>query len=145
MAAEESLRSKRLYKLEILILKFIPFFIAIAYFANTTLSVYGIDLPILSYTTGLSLVPFIFLLLSSFVFRFCSWHRIPLYYIVVNDLLNIIDSIYEIPIENRTYLGIHIVLFFICFITVFALRKKCNNDQHIKTISTKDSRRYRCR
>ena len=136
MAAVESLRSKVLYKTEILIIKFIPFILSISYFINTALSIYKIDIPFLSYMTGISLLPWLFILLSSFVFRFCIWHRIPLYYILVNDLLNIIDSVWEIPIKNRSYLGIHIVLFFICFITIFALRKKCNNDTNIKEIST---------
>lgn len=140
MAAEERLRSKILYKTEVLIIKFIPFILAVAYFINTTLSICNIDIPLLSYLTGLSLLPWLFILISSFVFKFCTWHRIPLYYILVNDLLNIVDSIWEIPIENRSYLGIHIVLFFICFITIFALRKKCNYDNNIKEISTENSR-----
>lgn len=131
MAAVESLRNKALYKAEILIIKFIPFILAVAYFVNTVLSIYSIDIPILSYLTGLSLVPWLFILLSSFVFRFCTWHRIPLYYILGNDVLNIIDSVWEIPIEDRTYLGIHIVLFFICFIAIFMLRKKCNRNEEL--------------
>lgn len=136
MAAAENLRSKALYKTEILIIKFIPFILSIAYFVNTTLSIYNIDVPVLSYLTGLSFIPWIFIVISSFVFKFCTWHRVPLYYILANDLLNIIDSIWEIPVENRAYLGIHIVLFFICFITIFALRKKCNrNDELNKKIS----------
>lgn len=136
MAVVESLRSKILYKTEILIIKFIPFILAIVYFINTTLSICNIDIPILSYLAGLSLLPWLFILISSFVFRFCIWHRIPLYYILANDLLNIIDSIWEIPLENRPYLGIHIVLFFICFIAIFVLRKKCNHDNNTKEIST---------
>lgn len=131
MAAAENLRSKILYKIEILIIKFIPFILSIAYFINTTLSIYNVDVPILSYLTGLSFIPWVFIVISSFVFKFCTWHRVPLYYILANDLLNIVDSIWEIPIENRAYLGIHIVLFFICFITIFALRKKCNKNEEL--------------
>lgn len=137
MAAEVNLRSKFLYKLEILILKFIPFILAILYFINTALSIFEIDLPILSYLAGLSLLPFCFLLISSFVFRFCTWHRIPLYYIIFNNILNIIDLTYEIPVENREYFGIHLIIFFMCFIATFVLRKKCNkNDRYTKEIST---------
>ena len=140
MAAGVNLKNKFLYKLEILILKFIPFILAILYFINTAFSIFEIDLPVLSYLAGLSLLPFCFLLVSSFVFRFCTWHRIPLYYIIFNNVLNIIDLTYEIPVENRGYFGMHLVLFFICFITIFALRKKCKNDNNIKEVSTENSR-----
>lgn len=136
MAAEVNLRSKTLHKAEILLLKFIPFIVAIIYFINTVLSIYIIDVPILSYIAGISLLPFIFILLSSFVFKFCVYHRIPLYYILVNDTLNTIDSYYDIPVENRTFLILHLTIFFICFIAIFVLRKKCNrNEEHDKKIS----------
>lgn len=136
MAAEVNLRNKTLHKVEILLLKFIPFIVAGIYFINTVLSIYMIDVPILSYIAGISLLPFIFILLSSFVFKFCVYHRIPLYYILVNDTLNTIDSYYDIPVENRAFLILHLTIFFVCFITVFVLRKKCNrNDEHNKKIS----------
>lgn len=136
MAAEANLKSKTLYKVEILLLKFVPFIVATIYFINTVLSIFIIDVPALSYIAGISLLPFIFILLSSFVFKFCVYHRVPLYYILLNDALNTIDSYYDIPIENRTFLIIHLVIFFMCFITIFTLRKKCNYDNNVKEIST---------
>lgn len=136
MAVEASLRSKYLYKIEISIIKYIPFLIAGIYFINTFLSLFGIEAVLCSYIAGLSFLPWLFLLLSSFVFRFCSYHRIPLYYIIVNDVINITDEYIGIPIDNKWYIILHLILFSLCFITVFALRKKCNNDKHIKTIST---------
>lgn len=125
MAAAENLKSKRLYKIEIGILKLLPFIISILYFVNTLFSLFAVDLPFLSYFSGLSLLPWIFILLSSFVFRFCIYHRIPLYYILVNDLVNILDSKLEIPLDDLWYMGLHAILFFAAFCLVFLLRKKC--------------------
>lgn len=137
MAVEVNLKSKTLYKSEILLLKFIPFILAVVYFINTIFSIFCIDLTFLSYLAGLSVLPFIFILLSSFVFKFCVYHRVPLYYILCNDILNTIDSYWEIPVENRVFLLMHLLLFFICFIAIFVLRKKCNrNADTIKETTT---------
>ena len=136
MAVEASLRSKYLYKIEVSIMKYIPFLIAGIYFINTFLSLFGIEAVVCSYIAGLSFLPWLFLLLSSFVFRFCSYHRVPLYYIIVNDVINITDEYVGIPIDNKWYIILHLILFSLCFITVFTLRKKCNNDKSTKTIST---------
>ena len=128
MAAEENLKSKTLYKIEILILKYIPFILSILYFLNTVLSLFDINVIIISYLVGISLLPWIFLLVSSFVFKFCIYHRIPLYYILINDIINIIDGYYELPISDLEFISLHTSIFFICFITVFVLRKKCNRN-----------------
>ena len=141
MAAEVNLkRSKILYKIEILILKYIPFVVAFIYFLNTVLSMCNINASILSYIAGVSLLPWIFLLLSSFVFKFCNYHRIPLYYILVNDIVNITDEYFQLPISNLLFIAIHSVIFFIGFVTIFVLRKKCNHDNNIKEISIENSK-----
>lgn len=136
MGAEANLRSKFLYKTELLVLKYIPFLLAIIYFFNTLLSLFDINAVILSYVAGISILPWVFILISSFVFRFCAYHRIPLYYILVNDDINVVDSYLELPISDLIFISIHSVIFFICFIAVFTLRKKCKrNDEHDKKIS----------
>ena len=137
MVVEANLkRSKILYKIEILILKYIPFIVAFIYFLNTVLSMCNINAIILSYIAGISILPWIFLLLSSFVFKFCNYHRIPLYYILINDIVNITDEYFQLPISNLIFIAIHSVIFFVCFVTIFMLRKKCNHDNNIKEIST---------
>ena len=136
MGAEASLRSKFLYKTELLILKYIPFLLAIIYFVNTLLSLFDINAVVLSYIAGISILPWVFILISSFVFRFCTYHRIPLYYILVNDGINVVDGYLELPISDLTFISTHSVIFFLYFITVFMLRKKCNgNDRYTKETS----------
>lgn len=128
MDAEVNLRSKMLYKVELIILKYIPFLLAILYFTNTALSLFNLNAIILSYIAGMSILPWVFVLISSFVFRFCIYHRIPLYYILINDVINILDGYFEFPISDLVFISIHSIIFFICFIAIFTLRKKYKRD-----------------
>jgi hypothetical protein len=105
MAAAESL-SKYLYKVELYVLKIIPVILAGIFFLNTVLSYFDIDLIILSYIGGVSLLPILFLYLSSYVFKFCAYHRMPLHYIVLIWALNIIDTYIGIPVSDLGYLMI---------------------------------------
>lgn len=90
-----------LYKLELLTLKVLPLLIALCYFLNTILSYFNIDAIFLSAIGGLSLLPTIFILISSFVFKFCIYHRLPIYYVIVSDIINYYDLYIGIPLSNR--------------------------------------------
>ena len=107
-AEENSLRNKSLYKIELYLLKVMPMLLAAIYLINTVLSYYDIVLPALSYIGGLSFIPLLFMYISSYVFRFCSYHRMFLHYIVINDLINLIDYYYTLPISDWELLILHI-------------------------------------
>lgn len=92
---------KTLYKLELGLLKVIPMLLALCYLCNTIFSLCGYDYVIFSILGGMSVIPLVFLYVSSFVFKFCAYHRMFLYYIVVNDVLNWIDNLYGLPVSNR--------------------------------------------
>lgn len=123
MKKEENGVGKSLYKIELYLIKVIPYIIAICYVLNNILSYFEIDAPLCSYIGGMSLLPFTFLYISSFVFEFCIYHRLPLYYILVSDVINYIDLYIGIPINsnnlfvlNMTILGVFIlILVFIKF------------------------------
>lgn len=104
---ENSLRSKHLYKIELYLLKIMPMLLACIYLINTVLSYYEIIIPALSYLGGLSFIPLVFMYVSSYVFRFCSYHRMFLHYIVINDFINIIDYYYTLPISDWELFIIH--------------------------------------
>lgn len=59
MPVEEMLKSKRLYKIELYLLKVLPMIISLVYLINIILSYLGIDIPILSNIAGMSLIPLI--------------------------------------------------------------------------------------
>jgi len=89
--SKSDLIQKSLYKIELYIIKIIPYILALFYLLNTTLSYFYIDIPLISYIAGVSLLPLLFLYISSFVFKFCIYHRLPIYYIFINWLITILD------------------------------------------------------
>ena len=127
MAVEESLRSKTLYKVEIGLLKIIPMVLAGIYLSNTILSYFlDIDLIILSYIGGISLLPLIFLYLSSYVFRFCIYHRVFLHYITINELILILDTHIGLPISDLEYFCLQMSVFGISLFLFLYLYVKSN-------------------
>ena len=114
----DSERNKLLNKSLMAFLKIIPMLLALCYLSNTILSLCGYDLAIFSILGGMSVLPMVFLLLSSFVFKFCAYHRMFLYYIIVNDVINWIDYSYGIPFSNRWLFVLHIA---IAGITLFVI------------------------
>lgn len=90
------------YRVELCFLKLIPMLIALCYWLNTTLSFVGIEAPVFSYIGGISLLPLLFIYLSSFVFGFCVYHRMFLYYILVSDVLSYYDLYIGIPVDSIT-------------------------------------------
>lgn len=70
MVAEARLKSKNLYKVELYLLKIMPMVIALAYLVNTVSSYFGVDIPILASIAGMSLIPLIFMYISSIIFWF---------------------------------------------------------------------------
>lgn len=102
-----SLGNKDLYKIELYLLKVMPMLLATIYLVNTVLSYYDIIIPVLSYIGGLSFIPLVFMYISSYVFRFCSYHRMFLHYIVINDLINLTDYYYTLPISDWELFILH--------------------------------------
>ena len=106
----ENLRSKLLYKIELRLLKIIPMILAFTALLNSILSYFNIDLYILSYIGGISIFTMVFLYLSSYVFKFCEYHRMFLHYVVVTWIINTIDYYIGIPINDLEYLCLQMII-----------------------------------
>lgn len=120
---------KYLYKLELVLLKIIPMLLALCYFSNTILSLFGYRLTIFSIIAGMSVLPLLFLYLSSYVFRFCEYHRMFLHYVVVNECISWYDYQYGIPYNNREFLVLHIAIACIfLFIILYLKQNLCKKD-----------------
>lgn len=102
--------NKILYKIELYLLKIIPMLLALCNLMNTILSYFGFDVKLITYIAGIGILAIIFLYISSYVFKFCSYHRMFLHYIVVNNVLCYIDYEYEIDITDRAYLSVHLII-----------------------------------
>lgn len=109
MVVEENL-SKFVYKIVLYLTKMIPILIAVASLLNTVLSYFCIDLPILSYFGGLSVLTILYLYATSIAFKFCIWHRLLIHYIVLNWLISIVDYHVGIPISDRSMFLVYMML-----------------------------------
>lgn len=133
MVTEERLRSKILYKVQLYLLKVIPMVMAFICLLNTILSYYNIDLEFLSYVGSCSILMVVYLYISSYVFRFCEYHRMFLHYIVLNTAINTYDMYIGVPLSDRgiftLYLSIAgIFLFIILYLYVKNHKKPITED-----------------
>ena len=97
--------NKLLYKVTVIVLKILPILLAFITLLNSILSYFNIDLVILSYIGGVSLITILFIYIASYTFKFCEYHRIFLHYIVVTWIINIIDLYIGISINDLEYLS----------------------------------------
>lgn len=101
--------TKSLYKLDLYLIKITPFIISIGYIINNVLLSFNIHVPFLDDIVNLSLIPFIVLYISSFVFKFCIYHRLPLYYILFINIINLINACTNIFTGNAINIIISII------------------------------------
>ena len=133
MLVEESSVRKSLYKVFLLLLKFLPFLLALVSVLNTVLSYFCIDLVILSYIGSVSLLPLIFMYIAAFVFKFCIYHRIFLDYTIVSTGLSVYDYYIGIPITDTSIVTLQLVLFFIAIVIALIVHiKEKKHDEVIK-------------
>ena len=123
-AEAKYLRSKQ-YKILLILLKYIPILISLIYVLNTFAAYVGIDIPAANNIAGMSLLTWIFMYIATIVFNFCSYHRIFLYYILIVDIINIIDYYISIPISDFQLIMLHTIVTGISlFIVLFLYIKK---------------------
>lgn len=104
---EEKLQHS-LYKIELHWIKIIPMVLSALTFVDTILSYLCIDIPVIAYINAL--LVWLFLYLSSFVFKFCRWHRMFLYYLLVEGIINWYDYTYVIPLKLKTMIVIQLFI-----------------------------------
>lgn len=122
---------KLLYKLELYLIKIIPLLLAICYFINTILSYFNIDTIIPSLIGGVSLLPLLFLYISSYTFKFCTYHRLSLHYILIIDIINYYDYSVGLNVTSKVYVMLHSMLFLILIILIIYF-KFYNEKLHTK-------------
>lgn len=106
------------------------------YFIDTILDAFKVDIDILSHLFGMSFLPWCFLLLSSYVFKFCLFHRIPLYYIALNHVISLIDYYIGIPLELEPWVVLHILIVFgFSAWAIVEHQKEKKNVEHTKETS----------
>lgn len=133
---ENTLRSKKLYKLFITFIKYVPSCLVFAKILTLVLNYLGINVAFaLTCISGTSLTFLLLLYLISFIFRFCGLYRLSLNYVTLVTLLTIIDYYIGIPINNdvlyKVY-GIITGVFIILWVWFFYKNRNNPKIDHIK-------------
>lgn len=89
-----------IYKLELICVKYVPIIIALLSLLDNVLMYYDISLDILSYIAGTSILTTIPMYISSYVYKFCKYHRMFIHYIVVNKVIAMVDNYIIIPLSD---------------------------------------------
>lgn len=130
---------KALKKIRLYLLKIIPVIISVLYLANTIFCFYDSCIEIISAIGGISILSWIYLYISSWSEGFCTYHRMFLYYILIDEMLAWYDYKIGVPISDKSIIAIHLILYIIMLIIVVKL--KLNYEKRIKRTGSKATNR----
>lgn len=140
MTNETSLKSKSLYKITLYVLKILPMIMAFSYLIMFVLANTIESFVIVPHIAGTVVAPLAFVYLTSYVFRFCAFHRLFIHYYAFVELLNVTDYYIRIPISDDTITFIHdsvTIVFLILAVVMYIYKykkdkclKQCNNKEY---------------
>lgn len=138
MNNENNLKSKALYKITLYVLKMLPMIMAFSYLTMFVLANTVESLVIVPHIIGTVIAPLVFIYLTSYVFRFCAFHRLFIHYYTFVELLNVTDYYIGIPISADALTFIHdsvTIVFLILAVVMYIHKykkdkclKQCNNE-----------------
>ncbi len=102
--------NKRMYKLELICVKYIPILIALITLIDVILYYFDINFELINYVAGTSFLTMIPMYISSYVYKFCEYHRMFLHYIVVNKVVMMIDLYIGIPLGDFMLLVLYLII-----------------------------------
>lgn len=126
------LKTKELYKIDLFLLKLLPIIMAISFIIAQYGACFQINegwtliTQIVSHYLGLIIAPLAFMYISSYLFHFCNYHRMFMYYVAVMELMNVTNWYFKIPISNELYNEIQkiITIIFIIVTIVMYIKKR---------------------
>lgn len=116
-------------KLLILLIKFIPVIQMAGMLVNNTLCVIDYNGKLLTYIDfifGNSLIATFLIIVCSYVFGFCLWHRLIIIANFVNIIIANLDKVYYIPITDIHLLSVYYIIYsiFIIIATIIHIKRK---------------------
>ena len=121
---------KTYYNLELVYVKYSPMIIGMAIMLNSVLNYLNINCGhVLCYICGASLFTIGHLYVSSYSFKFCSYHRLFIHYVVIGNLLQFIDYFIGVPLSNKGLFLLNIGIF---TVFLFLILYKRNYKHHAK-------------
>nr|DAW72449.1 MAG TPA: hypothetical protein [Caudoviricetes sp.] len=102
--------NKRMYKLELLCVKYVPIIIAAIVLLNAILARFDVYVDELNYIAGISFLTLIPMYISSIVYKFCKYHRMFIHYILTHKIVATIDMYIGIPLEDGMLLLLYLII-----------------------------------
>lgn len=110
MVKEETSRKVRSRKIFLILTKYIPHIIGLMYIIYTIGEFFEYDMLPLGYMFTLTVLPWIYFYSASIALEFCYVHRLPLYYILADELLLTVDYYFKIPLNVYHLFLLHKIL-----------------------------------
>jgi hypothetical protein len=107
MSAENNLKSKALYKLTIATLKVLPMIMVLGYFLMLIGFYFDSKYIVIPHLLGTVIPPLIFIYITSYVFKFCAFHRIFIHYYAFINILNTSDHYLHPYVDDNVVTFIH--------------------------------------
>lgn len=102
--------NKRMYKLELLCVKYVPIIIAAIVLLNAILARFDLYIDELNYIAGTSFLTLIPMYISSIVYKFCEYHRMFIHYILTHKIVATIDMYIGIPLDDGMLLLLYLII-----------------------------------
>jgi hypothetical protein len=107
---EVRLENSLKHKSFLILIKYVFHILGLSYIVHTTLQFIGIDIVQFGCFFHVALIPWIIFMAISSIFRFCYVHRLPLYYIALNEILVVTDNYYTIPLDDFNLAVVHLII-----------------------------------
>ena len=114
------------FKAFLLIVRSAPAIIAMAYGLRTILAWFGIEFSILSHLFGLSLFPWLLCYIAARAFRYCTYHRALLWYVMADNVINVSDYYIHFPVNDIFMLSVNTIIFCIGVFAALFIHMKAN-------------------
>lgn len=105
------MKTRLIYKLELLSVKYVLIMLSFIYTITMILSYNDINIDILDNIAGSSLLTVIPMYISSYVFKFCKYHRMFIHHLVCVNTVDSVDKFIGIPIKDFNLLLLYLILY----------------------------------
>ena len=129
--------NKNLYKIFLIVVKFIPNILALTKIANLILNYFKINSFITTCFGGTSIIFLILLYLISYLFKFCGIYRLSLNYVTLITALSIFDWYIGIPASMEIIWRIYAIItgvFMTSWIIIWYKNRNNPKIDHIKQL-----------
>lgn len=127
MKRENTVKSKGMYKVTLALLKRLPMVMAFSYLMMLFCFNYIPEYVIIPHILGTIVPMMAFLYITSYVFKFCAFHRLFIHYYVFIDILNVTDHYFYNYLNEDVVTFLHdsgTIIFLVTVIIMYLYKYK---------------------